>query len=168
MGGVGWDKPTSWGHWERGKKSNRLNACRMHRDHASFPSHLKCGFKWKTQPIRAEACLDEERSPLPPPCLEACFLLRQTYDYIYFTGLGGLIATPPLCPAGGTQIWALPPAVSSSRTLGGGAVVAAVAVGAGGEYLLTLQSRKIRVQASALGAWSTSGESQFSPSVKWR
>ena len=35
-----------------------------------FSQHLKCGFKWKTQPIRAKTCLDEE-NPLLPHCLEA-------------------------------------------------------------------------------------------------
>lgn len=37
-----------------------------------------------------------KRAPPSSTRLEACFLLRQTCDYIYFSGLGGLIVTPPL------------------------------------------------------------------------
>jgi hypothetical protein len=40
-------------------------------DQAYFPIHPKCGFKWKTQAIRAEACLDEESFSLPPPTPQA-------------------------------------------------------------------------------------------------
>lgn len=79
-------------------KPSRLNFQKLYGDQAYFLSHLIVVLNGKHKPVRAGPALDAP--PLPPPqtspqCLVSA---RQTCDYIYFTGLGGLIVT--LLPAG--------------------------------------------------------------------
>lgn len=67
-----------------------------------FSQPSQCGFKWETQAFQDRAC---SGCPSPPPLQNPPWSLlsaRQTCDYIYFTGLGGLIVTAPLLPAGVT------------------------------------------------------------------
>lgn len=64
-----------------------------------FSQPSDCGFKWETQAGEGGAC---SGCPFPPPAQSPpqCLLSeRQTCDYTYFTGLGGLIDIGTPLPA---------------------------------------------------------------------
>lgn len=87
-----------------------------------FSQPSECGFEWETQARESRDCLGSPSPPLPQNPPRSLLSARQTCDYIYFTGLGGLIVTAPSSLLGSHR-----PGFSSSE------LIFLPGVGAGGD-----------------------------------